>query len=175
MKRLALIAACILLLPGCDATQKALKAFQKANPDKVAVEWDEDGDGIADFYAVAGADGRVALNADGKPAEEVPNTRAILNRAKADDSLISNEIAAIAALFGVGGTGLTYLGKLWGRVKPAQRAQLWQGRFEDTVESIQIYRQKLNEKEKDTMNAKVGRVLSDTKAAIDDVKAKNFI
>lgn len=171
MKRLTLLFAVILLFTGCDATSKALSTFQETNPTIVPVGVDEDGDGLADVF-VQTLDGKILVDADGKPLEVV-GTREALALAKADDTLISDEILALAAVIGI--PGLTYLGRLWGRAKPRQRAELWQSRFTDVVESVQEYRRKLKPKEKADMNDTVGRIHSDTQAALDDIKADNYL
>lgn len=181
MKRLALLFAVILLLPGCDATKKALSVFQKANPEIVPVGVDEDGDAIADVF-VQTQDGKVLVDTEGKPLEVV-GTREALALAKADDSLISEELIAIAAVIGI--PGGTYLGKLWGRVKPAQRAQLWQANYDEVADELDVEKKRFREvvtsvqvarnsdpKLKDAMNAAVGRISSDTKNAITDLKAE---
>lgn len=183
MKRLALLFAVILLLPGCDATKKALSAFQKANPDKVAVGVDEDGDALTDVF-VQYEDGKILVDAEGKPLE-VTGTREALALAKADDSLISDEIAALAAVIGI--PGLTYLGRLWARAKPLQRAQLWQTASEEyaaLLEEAEPWKEHFKEvvrsieeasiadpEFKESLKKNVGRISSATGAAIKDIKA----
>lgn len=162
MKRLALMAAVILLFTGCDATQKALNAYQKANPDKVPVGVDEDGDALTDVF-VQTRDGKILVDADGKPLEVV-GTREALALAKADDSLMSDELVALAVVIGI--PGLTYLGRLWGRVRPMQRVQLLQTRFKDTVRSVQLGIDALPKDGRATFKTNVGAIDDDTRVAI---------
>ncbi len=165
---LALLVLMAMLLVGCDETGKSLNLFRKDNPELRTVPRDEDGDGLADVFIVVDKNGKAILDDDGIPME-VPGTREWIAKAKADDTLLSNEVTGWATLLGLGPIGAA-IGAAIGRWKPNQRAQLWRTRFTETVTDVQAGRDKIGDGQKTLMDSVERKKSADTALAIEEVK-----